>query len=155
MRKHNLVEVREPPTPATKKRLLSFAPARDNTAQSSGALSWLREFSQLDTNRQPTTQDSLLNFSSEHKIIFRNILSGKRRKVWGETFQSSQLHRMEAGLPLPAYCVRQKNLREFAQLIDTTVKSLAISITPRTRTKATLAQIGHFLFPILGQSLEQ
>jgi hypothetical protein len=53
---------------------------------------------------------------------------------------------MEAGLPLPAYCVRQKNLREFAQLIDTTGEVSPYRSLP-TRTKAALRQTGHFLFP--------
>jgi len=94
MRKHNLVEVPEPPTPATKKSALSIAFALDRAAQVPEPVMVARVW-QRDTKDQPTTYVSLLNFSNEHKIIFRNMHSGKRRKGWSETFQSSRFHEME------------------------------------------------------------
>ena len=52
-------------------------------------------FRQRDTKDQPTTYISLLNFSNEQKIIFRNIHSGKKINVRSETFQLSDFHEVE------------------------------------------------------------
>jgi len=84
------------PNSRNKKGTLSLAPTLECAAQSSGARHGWREFLQRDTKDQPTTYISLLNFSNEQKIIFRNIHSGKRIKVRSETFQIRHFHEMEA-----------------------------------------------------------
>ena len=83
------------PNSRNKKGTLSLAPTLECAAQSSGARPGWREFLTARHKRSTATYISLLNFSNEQKIIFRNIHSGKKIKVRSETFQLSHFHEVE------------------------------------------------------------